>query len=144
MAGLVSMKCAPAGQLGGRAGRKCVLEDAERFLSRALDLSPSFLPAYAVMAKALLLMGRGREAEVESVVQQMLDVPTAKETMLQEKQLQQLLWCEDADEEKLQPEPLLLLQHPDDVEESAKAVMATLFCLQQVEADGGRFDRLLD
>jgi hypothetical protein len=37
------MKSAPAGQLGGRAGRKCTLEDGERFLLRAIEVAHLYL-----------------------------------------------------------------------------------------------------
>ena len=38
-AGRCSERSAPKGQLAGRAGRKCLLEDGERYLSRAMDAS---------------------------------------------------------------------------------------------------------
>eukprot|EP00850_Spirogloea_muscicola_P018087 SM000162S02365 [mRNA] locus=s162:114030:117868:+ [translate_table: standard] len=55
-AGMCSLKSAPRGQLHGRAGRKCLLEDGERFLLQALD-------------------GRGREQEVPAMVYQLLRTP---------------------------------------------------------------------
>jgi hypothetical protein len=62
---------APAGQLRGRAGRKCLLEDGERFLIRAIESAPGWPPAYAELTKSLQLMGRGRELEVGQVVRMM-------------------------------------------------------------------------
>ncbi|CAK9218111.1 unnamed protein product [Sphagnum troendelagicum] len=70
-AGQCSMLGAPAGQLRGRAGRKCLLEDGERFLIRAIESAPGWPPAYAELTKSLQLMGRGRELEVGEVVRMM-------------------------------------------------------------------------
>eukprot|EP00850_Spirogloea_muscicola_P002575 SM000010S04213 [mRNA] locus=s10:195578:199079:- [translate_table: standard] len=58
-AGTCSLKSAPSSQLHGRAGRKCLLEDGERFLLQALD-------------------GRGREQEVPAVVYQLLRTPNLR------------------------------------------------------------------
>ncbi|KAG0556817.1 hypothetical protein KC19_11G081100 [Ceratodon purpureus] len=70
-AGRCCMKSAPAGQLGGRAGRKCTLEDGERFLLRAIEMAPGWPLAYAELMKCLELMGRGREQEVSQVMEVM-------------------------------------------------------------------------
>jgi len=42
------------------------LEEALSHLKRAIMLRPGFAPAHAQAARALLLMGRDREAEVEA------------------------------------------------------------------------------
>lgn len=66
-AGQCCMKSAPAGQLGGRAGRKCTLEDGERILERAIQIAPGWPLAYVELIKCLALMGRGREQEIPVV-----------------------------------------------------------------------------
>lgn len=70
-AGRCCLKSAPAGQLGGRAGRKCTLEDGERFLLRAIEIAPGWPLAYAELMKCLALMGRGREQEISGVMEVM-------------------------------------------------------------------------
>ncbi|GAQ78129.1 hypothetical protein KFL_000080330 [Klebsormidium nitens] len=67
---------APTGQLRGRAGRKCLLEDAERYLRRAVELDGTRPEAYAVLALNLVEMGRGREREVPAVIKTMLTLPS--------------------------------------------------------------------
>ncbi|CAI5524858.1 unnamed protein product [Closterium sp. Naga37s-1] len=66
---------APKGQLAGRAGRKCMLEDSERFLLRAIELAPAWPLPYASLINALIAMGRGREKEAPAVLHQLLAIP---------------------------------------------------------------------
>lgn len=52
-AGQCCMKSAPAGQLGGRAGRKCTLEDGERILERAIQVSLLFAVIYVFFPNSM-------------------------------------------------------------------------------------------
>ncbi|CAI5471163.1 unnamed protein product [Closterium sp. Yama58-4] len=74
-AGRSGEQAAPKGQLAGRAGRKCMLEDSERFLLRAMELAPAWPLPYASLINALIAMGRGRENEAPAVLQQLLAIP---------------------------------------------------------------------
>lgn len=58
----------PHGQLHGRAGRRCVLEDGERFLLRCISLKPAAVQPRLVLMDNLLLQNRGREKEVPELV----------------------------------------------------------------------------
>ncbi|CAI5513179.1 unnamed protein product [Closterium sp. Naga37s-1] len=74
-AGRSGEQAAPKGQLAGRAGRKCLLEDSERFLLRAIELAPTWPLPYASLINALVAMGRGRENEAPAVLQKLLAIP---------------------------------------------------------------------
>ncbi|CAI7873304.1 unnamed protein product [Closterium sp. NIES-54] len=74
-AGRSGEQAAPRGQLAGRAGRKCMLEDSERFLMRAIELAPTWPLPYASLINALIAMGRGRENEAPAVLQKLLAIP---------------------------------------------------------------------
>ncbi|CAI5958179.1 unnamed protein product [Closterium sp. NIES-65] len=74
-AGRSGEQAAPKGQLAGRAGRKCMLEDSERFLLRAIELAPAWPLPYASLINALIAMGRGREEEAPAVLHQLLAIP---------------------------------------------------------------------
>jgi hypothetical protein len=52
------MKSAPAGQLGGRAGRKCTLEDGERFLLRSIEVAHLYLVIVMMFLNTLPLSKR--------------------------------------------------------------------------------------
>ncbi|CAL8471504.1 g11046 [Coccomyxa elongata] len=67
----------PEGQLHGRRGRRCVLEDGERLLLLCLDIRPSCIEARNVLMQNLILQNRGRELEVPR-----LAVDTLKHTAL--------------------------------------------------------------
>eukprot|EP00884_Botryococcus_braunii_P016547 jgi/Botrbrau1/3576/Bobra.0078s0031.1 len=60
------------GQLYGRAGRRCTLEDGERILDRCISLYPESLEARLMMAHNLTRQNRGREQEVPDVALQAL------------------------------------------------------------------------
>lgn len=63
------LSSAPAGQLLGRAGRRCTLEDAERHALRAVASRPSrAAEARLLLARSLVLQARGREIEVPRMV----------------------------------------------------------------------------
>ncbi|KAK9861205.1 hypothetical protein WJX84_007839 [Apatococcus fuscideae] len=49
---------APTGQLQGRAGRRCILEDGERMLLRCIRLQPQAAPPYLLLLANLGLQGR--------------------------------------------------------------------------------------
>lgn len=61
-AGAACTHASPKGQLRGRAGRRCNLEDGERYLLRCVDLSDSECIAQWVLVQNLALQ-YGREAE---------------------------------------------------------------------------------
>jgi len=68
----------PSGQLLGRAGRRCALEDGERFLERAVRARPSDLRARVLLLRNLMRQATGREAEVPGLALQALrDVASA-------------------------------------------------------------------
>jgi hypothetical protein len=54
--GEAGTNAAPRSQLRGRAGRKCLLEDGERYLRRAIELDGTRPEAYAVLAHNLVEM----------------------------------------------------------------------------------------
>ena len=63
------LSSAPAGQLLGRAGRRCTLEDAERHALRAVASRPSrAAEARLLLARSLVEQARGREIEVPRMV----------------------------------------------------------------------------
>lgn len=55
---------APRGQLLGRAGRRCTLEDGERYLLRAARERPRDLRARLLLLRNLMRQAMGREREV--------------------------------------------------------------------------------
>lgn len=55
---------APAGQLQGRAGRRCTLEDGERRLMRATGARPGDLRPHLLLLRNLMRQAMGREREV--------------------------------------------------------------------------------
>lgn len=60
---------APSGQLLGRAGRRCTLEDGERHALRAIAARPErAAEARLLLALSLVAQSRGREIEVPSLV----------------------------------------------------------------------------
>lgn len=60
---------APQGQLLGRAGRRCTLEDGERHALRAVTARPArAAEARLLVARSLVAQSRGREIEVPSLV----------------------------------------------------------------------------
>lgn len=69
---------APEGQLLGRAGRRCVLEDGERALSTCISMRPEALSPRVLLMTNLILQNRGREREVP-----LLAIQTLKKTRLQ-------------------------------------------------------------
>ncbi|KAK9918735.1 hypothetical protein WJX75_006412 [Coccomyxa subellipsoidea] len=69
----------PEGQLHGRRGRRCVLEDGERLLLLCLDLRPSCIEARMLLMQNLITQNRGREDEVPS-----LAIETLKQTSLRD------------------------------------------------------------
>lgn len=69
---------APEGQLLGRAGRRCVLEDGERALSACISMRPDTLSPRVLLMTNLILQNRGREREVP-----LLAIQTLKKTRLQ-------------------------------------------------------------
>ena len=61
--------CAPQGQLLGRAGRRCTLEDGERHALRAVASRPArAAEARLLLAQSLVAQARGREIEVPRMV----------------------------------------------------------------------------
>lgn len=66
----------PPGQLYGRAGRRCTLEDGERTLLRCIDLRPSDPEAWIMLFKNIYAQNRGREQEVPGMVQHVLRTST--------------------------------------------------------------------
>ncbi|DBA81789.1 hypothetical protein WJX77_000162 [Trebouxia sp. C0004] len=69
---------APEGQLLGRAGRRCVLEDGERALLTCMGMRPEALSPRILLMTNLVLQNRGREREVP-----VLAIQTLKKTRLQ-------------------------------------------------------------
>ncbi|KAL3142673.1 hypothetical protein ABBQ38_002979 [Trebouxia sp. C0009 RCD-2024] len=69
---------APEGQLLGRAGRRCVLEDGERALLTCIVMRPEALSPRVLLMTNLILQNRGREREVP-----LLAIQTLKRTRLQ-------------------------------------------------------------
>jgi hypothetical protein len=63
---------APAGQLHGRAGRRCTLEDGERILLRAVAARPTDLRARVLLLRNLMRQAMGREREVPGLALQAL------------------------------------------------------------------------
>jgi hypothetical protein len=63
---------APAGQLHGRAGRRCTLEDGERILLRAVSARPTDLRARVLLLRNLMRQAMGREREVPGLALQAL------------------------------------------------------------------------
>lgn len=104
-AGRCTNESAPKGQLAGRAGRKCLLEDGERFLRRAVELAPHWPPSYAQLAKNLIAMGRGREEEIPLLVSSLLSSPHLKGVCSHHKE------AETALEECLEFVKVVLLQN---------------------------------
>ncbi|DBA76635.1 TPA: hypothetical protein ACH3X2_008679 [Trebouxia sp. C0005] len=68
---------APEGQLLGRAGRRCVLEDGERALLTCMGMRPEALSPRILLMTNLVLQNRGREREVP-----VLAIQTLKKTRL--------------------------------------------------------------
>ncbi|KAK9829146.1 hypothetical protein WJX72_004155 [[Myrmecia] bisecta] len=60
----------PTGQLHGRAGRRCVLEDGERMLRRCIAAAPSAVAPRLLLMHNLTKQNRGREAEVPPLAMQ--------------------------------------------------------------------------
>jgi hypothetical protein len=54
----------PPGQLQGRAGRRCALEDGERYLERCVAARPADLRAHVLLMRNLMRQATGREREV--------------------------------------------------------------------------------
>lgn len=69
---------APEGQLLGRAGRRCILEDGERALLTCTSIRPEALSPRILLMTNLVLQNRGREREVP-----VLAIQTLKKTRLQ-------------------------------------------------------------
>jgi hypothetical protein len=69
----------PDGQLQGRAGRRCTLEDGERYLSRACAARPSDLRAHLLLLRNLMRQAMGREREVPGLALQALRQAAAAE-----------------------------------------------------------------
>jgi hypothetical protein len=70
---------APSGQLQGRAGRRCTLEDGERYLSRAAAARPADLRAHLLLLRNLMMQAMGREREVPGLALQALRQAAAAE-----------------------------------------------------------------
>ena len=69
---------APPGQLLGRAGRRCTLEDGERHALRAVAARPGrAAEASLLLARSLVAQGRGREIEVPRMVVEALKATDA-------------------------------------------------------------------
>ena len=69
---------APKGQLLGRAGRRCTLEDGERHALRAVAARPArAAEARLLLARSLVAQSRGREIEVPRMVVEALSVTEA-------------------------------------------------------------------
>ena len=70
IAGLACTMSAPRGQLYGRAGRKCHLEDGERYLERAIRISGEHPVLVAALCLNYNMQRRGKEALAESYMGQ--------------------------------------------------------------------------
>lgn len=70
---------APPGQLLGRAGRRCTLEDGERILARAARAKPGDLRARVLLLRNLMCQAMGREREVPGLALEALREAVAPE-----------------------------------------------------------------